>query len=273
MSDYFRQHMYMKQEIPNKIKEFLKKIGLDDKESRVYILLLSNGPHTASLIARACGLTRTNAYDVIKKLEEKGLCFNLGAQYGRKIKANPPTELEAMLELKEKEINHLQSNLREVLPIFKSLDSYKPMLQSEVSYFNGREGVRKMIRMSLLSQEKQLIIAGSELDMIQALGEDFLIDFHTRRTARKIQLQALRPGKERGAHDVFREDQKYAREIRIRPEGLIKLKSTIIIWDSYIAFCSLSGDIFGTLIENESLAIMLKSWFQFIWEKSKTIKK
>ncbi len=263
----------MKQEIPNKIKEFLNKAGLDDKETKAYIFLLSNGPHTASLIARACGLTRTNAYDVIKKLEARGLCFNLGAQYGRKIKANPPTELDEILELKEKEISRLKNDLQEILPIFNSLDSYKPALQSQVSYFNGREGVRKMIRMSLLSQDKQLIIAGSELDMIEKLGEDFLIDFHTRRVARKMQLRALRPGKERGAHEVFKEDQKYLREIRIRPEGLIKLKSTIIMWDSYIAFCSLSGDIFGTLVENESLAIMLMSWFEFIWSKSSVIHK
>ena len=262
----------MKQEIPKKIKEFLSKAGLDDKETRAYVFLLSNGPHTASLIARACGLTRTNAYDVIKKLEEKGLCFNLGAQYGRKIKANPPSELSEMLELKAKEVSRLKNDLHKILPIFNSLDSYKPALQSQVSYFKGREGMRKMIRLSLQSQDKHLVIAGSELDMIEKLGEDFLIDFHTRRAARKISLKALRPGKERGVHEVFKEDQKYQREIRIRPEGLIKLKSTIIIWDSYIAFCSLNGDIFGTLIENESLAIMLKSWFEFIWNQSKLIK-
>ncbi len=261
----------MKQEIPNKIKEFLSKAGLDDKETRAYVFLVSNGPHSASLIARACGFTRTNAYDIVKKLEEKGLCFNLGAQYGRKIKANPPSELNTMLELKEKEISRLKADLNEMLPIFNSLDSYKPALQSQVSYFNGREGVRKMFRMSLLAHDKEIIIAGSELEMIQKLGEDFLIDFHSRRTLRRIQLRALRPGKERGTHETFQDDAKYLREIRLRPEGLIRLKSIIVIWDSYIAFCSLSGDIFGTFIENESLAIMLKSWFQFIWEQSKTI--
>ncbi len=262
----------MKQEIPNKIKDFLHKAGLDDKEAKAYVFLVSNGPHTASLIAKACGLTRTNAYDVIKKLEAKGLCFNLGAQYGRKIKANQPRELSELLELKAKEISRLKNDLHEILPVFNALDSYKPALQSQVSYFSGREGVRKMIRMSLVSKDKSLIIAGSELDMIRSLGEDFLIDFHTRRSSRKIKLQALRPGKERGAHEAFTEDQKYNREIRIRPEGAIKLKSTMIIWDSYVAFCSVEGDIFGTLIENESLAIMLRSWFAFIWKQSKSIK-
>ncbi len=262
----------MKPEISKKIKDFLSKAGLDDKETRVYLFLLSNGPHSASLISRGCGLTRTNAYDVIKKLEEKGLCFNLGAQYGRKIKANPPSELKEILALKEKEITRLKNDLTEMLPLLNSLDSYKPALQSQVSYFSGAEGLRKMIRMSLLSQSKRIIIAGSELDMIHALGEEFLIDFHNRRSSRKILVQALRPGKERGVHEVFRNDHKYLREIRLRPEGFIKLKSTIIIWDSHIAFCSFSGDIFGTLIQNEPLAIMLRSWFEFIWNQSKIIK-
>ncbi|MCX6793372.1 MAG: hypothetical protein NTY12_05145 [Candidatus Falkowbacteria bacterium] len=261
----------MKQEIPSKIKEFLSKAGLDDKEVRVYVYLLSTGPQSASYIAKACGLTRTNAYDVIKKLESRGLCFNLGAAYGRKIKANPPTELVDILKAKEKEIVYLKDELIELLPTFKGLDFYRPTAQSQVSYFKGQESVRKLIRLSLQATEKDIRIAGSELDMIDKLGKEFLIDYHVRRVAKHLFTKALRPGKERGAHEVFKDDKKYLRQTRLRPEGLIRLKSIIIIWDSNIAFCSLSDDIFGTLIENEALAIMLKSWFDFVWSKSKTI--
>ena len=261
----------MKHEIPQKIKDFLQKAGLNEKESLAYLYLLSAGPQSASSIARACGLARTNAYDVVKKLEDKGLCYNLGAVYGRKIKANSPTELTGMLEAREKEIFYLKDELKNLLPLFKSLDLTKSSPVYQVAYFKGRESVRKLIKLSLQMTEKKLRMAGSELDMIDRLGKEFLIDYHERRVAKHLHLHVLRPGKDRGDHEVFRDDYKYLRQIRLRPEGLIRLKSNIIIWDSFIAFFSVKDEIFGTLIENEALAIMLKSWFDYIWERAKKI--
>lgn len=261
----------MSQEIPNKIKDFLIKVGLDGKSARVYLYLLSSGPQTASYIAKNCGLTRTNAYDVVRKLEASGLCFNQGASYGKKIKANKPEELLTVINDREKEIISLKRELADLLPFLNSFDSYKSSVQSQVSYFSGKESVKKLIRISLQSSESELRFAGSELDIIDKLGKEFLTDYHLRRAAKKIFIRSLRPGIKRPAEEVFIDDKKYLREVRLRPEGLIRLKSTVIIWDNYVAFCSLSNDIFGSLIENGNLALMLKSWFDFIWDKSDTV--
>src|SRR3989344_5500327 len=85
---------FMPEKNIEQIKKFLLKFGLDSKESSVYLQCLSSGPEHVSRIAKACGLTRTNAYDIVKKLEARGLCYNMGSLYGRKIKANPPKHLE-----------------------------------------------------------------------------------------------------------------------------------------------------------------------------------
>ncbi len=261
----------MSQEIPNKIKDFLSRVGLDDKASRVYLFLLSSGPQTASYIAKNCGLTRTNAYDVVRKLEDNGLCFNQGANYGKKIKANKPQELISIINDRENEISSLKKDLTDILPLISSFDSYKSSGQSQVSYFSGKESVKKLIRISLQSTDSELRFAGSELDIIDKLGKEFLIDYHLRRASKKLHIKSLRPGIKRPTEEIFIDDKKYFREVRLRPEGLVKLKSTILIWDNYVAFCSLNNDIFGSLIENDDLAVMLKSWFDFIWNKSKVI--
>ena len=267
----FDNNNNMSQEIPNKIKDFLIRIGLDDKAVRVYLHLLSSGPQTASHIAKNCSLTRTNAYDVVKKLEASGLCFNQGANYGKKIKANKPKELISIINDRENEIVGLKKELADMLPLLNSFNSYKSSVQSQVSYFSGKESIKKLIRLSLQSSELELRFAGSELDIINKLGKEFLVDYHTRRFAKKIFIKSLRPGNKRPSEEIFIDDKKYLREVRLRPEGLVRLKSTIILWDNYVAFCSLDNDIFGTLIENDNLAIMLKSWFDVIWNKSKII--
>lgn len=259
----------MNQQKPDKIKTFLNKIGLTEKETDIYLYSLTHGPQHVSRIATACKITRTNAYDIVKKLETKGLCYNMGSLYGRKIKANPPKQLNDLISLKEKEVLGLKNELDEVLLDFKEIKEYKSESSSTVSYFKGKESLRKLINMTLQVQDKKIIIAGSELDIIETLGKEFLVDYNEKRVTKKIKLLALRPGPKRGQDKIFENDKDNLREVRIRPENEIRLKSVIIIWDSFTAFCSFTGEPFGTLIENDLIAKTQKSWFDFIWSKSK----
>lgn len=256
-----------------KINDFLNKLGLSDKEILVYLYILSSGPQYVTKIGQACKLTRTNAYDVIKKLEEKALCHSLGSEYGKKIKANPPSELESLINEKEKEIKSFKKDLENILIDLKNIDSKNNDNTYNVSYFKGKENLKKLLNLTLLSKDKNIFIAGSELDMINILGEQFMIDFNEKRVTKKIKLFALRPGNIRGSNNIFKEDIKNLREVRVRPENKIRLKSVIILWDNYISFCSFNEeDMFATLIENELISKTQKSWFDFIWEKSKKVK-
>lgn len=251
------------------IKGFLIQSGLDEKEIKAYLYLLVHGPQHVSTLAKACGLTRTHGYDIVRKLEDKGLCYNLGSLYGRKIKANPPTHVLALIEQKEKEVVHLKNDFKKVLPLFDGLEISKRPEGSQVSYFKGSESLKKMLLMSL--GEKSLIRwAGSELDLIEYVGESFVEDFHTERIRRKIKLQLLLPEGKRGKGPIFTDSSQT--EVRIRPKGEIRLKSNLFIWDSYVSFMSLKEDDFATLIENERLAIMLSTWFDFIWQQSQKAK-
>ncbi len=268
MSNNFRQHI-----MENKIiNDYLKKAGLNDKEIKVYLYCLSNGPTHASTIGKYCKITRTNVYDVVKKLEEKGLCFNMGAQYGRKIKANPPSYLKELLEIKEKEISILKNDLSNVVKELNKFNNYEPKGAPKVAYFEGEESIKKLFSMMLQSESNEIKIAGSELDMIDSMGIPFMIDWNERRIQKKIRLVALRPGIRRGNHKVFHNDKLNLREVRIRPEDKVRLKSQIMIWDNYVAFCSFKNGLYATLIEDSSLFLMQESWFDFIWNKSEKIK-
>jgi sugar-specific transcriptional regulator TrmB len=254
-----------------KLKKYLEKLGLNDKDSKVYLFVLSHGPQLVSAIGKNCNLTRTHAYDIIKKLEQLGLCHSLGSEYGKKIKATSIDQISDLIEKKEEELLSLKKELKNIAPILESLTSFKPQTKNNTAYFSGSENLKKLINYSLQSEEKIINIAGSEIDLINKLGEEFMINYHERRKNKKVFLKALRPGDKKGANKAFINDLEYLREVKLRPEGEIKLKSNIIIWDSSVAIISLGDELFGTLIENEALALMIKSWFEFIWKKSKKI--
>ena len=256
----------------NIIKEFLNKLELSEKEIKVYLYCLSHGPQLMTRLAQIAGTTRTNAYDIIRKLEEKGLCHTVGSSYGRKVQANDPESINELLENKEKQIKELKTSLNLVLPILKKESGGLLSPFTRVSYFEGPDSVRKMLWQSLQSKNKIIKIAGSELDMASSLGKEYISSFHTKRKSKNIFLKALRPDSKRLEGEIFNKDKEYLREIHIRPKGKVRLKSNLIIWDNYIALYSLKDKvIFATLIESEEMAIMLDTWFDFIWEGSKKI--
>lgn len=261
----------MANEILEKLKKYLEKLGLNDKEIKVYLFIMLREPQLISTIAKSCNLTRTHAYDIIKKLETLGLCHSLGSGYGKKIQASSVSQLLELLEQKEKELSAMKNELKTLAPILKSALSFKPQSRTNVAYFSGSENLKKLINYSLRAEDGIIRTAGSEIDFIKKIGADFFINYHERRKNKKLDLKALRPGDKRGINKVFTEDSEYLREVRLRPEGTIRLKSNLIIWDSSTAIISLGDELFGTLIENENLALMMKSWFDFIWEKSKKI--
>ena len=255
----------------NPVTVFLEKLDLDTKEIRAYLYCLENGPQLISRLAQIIGSTRTNAYDTIKKLEEKGLVHMLGSNYGRKVQASNPEDIRNLLDHKIQKIKSLEKELGQVIPLLKTnTNPLSPL--TRVSYFEGPENVRKMIWQSLQSKEKIIKIAGSELDLAESLGKEFLVDYHNRRKDKKIILETLRPDSKRLGGPEFSNDKMYLREIKIRPSGKIRLKSNMLIWDNFVALYSLKNKIvFGTLIESEDLAIMMSSWFDVIWKQSKQI--
>lgn len=255
------------------LKAYLEKLGLQGKEITVYLYIHSKGPQVVSSIAKGCNLTRTHAYDIVRKLDQLGLCHALGSEYGKKIKALSSKQILELLEQKEREIIGMKAELKIITPLLESLNTYSPEGKSNVSYFSGVDNVRKLLNLSLQVKEPLVRIAGSELDMIEKLGEEFLIHYQTRRKNKKIKLLSLRPGIKRGVHEVFTHnyDKEYLREVKLRPEGEIRLKSNILLWDSSVAIFSFGDEIFGTLIDNTDLAVMMKSWFDFVWAQSKKI--
>lgn len=256
----------------NKIKSFLTKLDLDDKQIKAYLYCLENGPQLMSRLAQVTGTTRTNTYDIVKKLEAKGLVHTLGSNYGRKVKASGPEEIKELLDNKTKGIKDLKNEFEALLPILKKGNVGHISPFTHVSYFEGIDSVRKMLWRSLQTKNKIIKIAGSELDIASALGIEYLVDYHNKRFEKNIKLETIRPDSSRLIGEIFKNDKKYLREIRIRPKGKVRLKSNLIMWDNYIALYSLKDKIvFGTLIESDDMSIMFGTWFDFIWESSKKI--
>jgi sugar-specific transcriptional regulator TrmB len=245
------------------IPSFLARMGLSEREAAAYLLCLKLGPQTMAAIAKHLHITRPNVYELIKKLEEKGYVHTIGAAYGRKVQAHPPEELKRIVAAKITESARLEAELDDLLPLFRQATS------SAASPFSTAENIKKMLWKSVHAKSRTIYSAGSELDIQKALGTTFLKEHHAYRASQGVHLLALRPGDTRLPGKEFHDDTAYLRTIRVRPPETVRLKSNMWIWDDFIAFFSIKdGQCLGILIENAALAMMLRSWFELIWEQS-----
>src|SRR3989338_2244798 len=94
--------------MPPTIKKALESIGLGDKETRVLLVLLENGPMFAAAVARAAKLNRTTTYGILKELASKGLVSSSSGA-ATKYQSIAPELLPAYIERRGNELLEIKN--------------------------------------------------------------------------------------------------------------------------------------------------------------------
>src|SRR3989338_8640719 len=114
-------------------------LGLSPNEAKIYDSLVSYGGSGVSMIALRCKPHRSNAYDALHRLIEKGLVYEVFGQRETLYEAVDPGKLLEFLEEK-------QRRLQSALPAL--LSRYQKHREPEQAYiFKGIEGVKNYLRL------------------------------------------------------------------------------------------------------------------------------
>lgn len=250
-----------------KIQDLLTLLGLNAMEQKMYLHGISLPPRPVSALAKYIGTTRPNAYNVVKSLEDKGLCWNLGGEYGRKIMFAEPEKLLVLYSNKIKELQSIEADLKVVSTELKSKKYAGPIVQPRVQYFEGVEGVRKLYSDSLTTKEK-LIRTAVYQGIYERFGKSYVDNYIQERYKRKIKNKILYAQSLAVFNKNYEPDPTSNREVRIPPKS-INFDSMIMIYDSRVAIITMDKEIFGTLIESVDYSNTMKSWFDTIWGLSR----
>ncbi len=245
----------------------LGKLGLSEIEQKIYLYGISVPPLAVSALAKQAGLTRSNAYNIIDSLQSKGLCWNLGAEYGRKIKFAGPEKLISLHQEKISALKELEKDVENLSNILKENKYSGPVVQPRVQYFQGTEGVKKLYTDSLTSKDKLVRTAVYE-GIYERFGTEYVANYIKERYKRGIQNKILYAESLGAFNQKYESDPTNNRQVRIPPQS-INFDSMIMIYDSRVAIITMANEIFGTLIESVDFSNTMKSWFDTIWEISK----
>lgn len=253
------------------VTKILSKLDLTEKEINVYLNILKHGPLLASEIAKQCGLSRPNAYDIIKKLQAKGLASQLGSAFGKRFKVLSGDEIQELINQKKAEVEVLSEELSKVLPLLKSMEGKTHDPFPKIEFFEGKEGIKKMINKTLQCESKLVKGALSVKSWVELLGEEFTINYVRRKAEKGIQSQTIRLKKGELPDSFYQKHTEQKRDVRYAPDD-IQLDATIILFDDYVGLITTKKENIGILIQSNDLSKTHSSWFDYIWKHSKQIK-
>jgi sugar-specific transcriptional regulator TrmB len=93
----------------------IERLGLTEKESRIYLTSLRIGPASMQVLARKAGVDRGTAYHIAQTLSEKGLFETLSQGKRPLFRVTNPRRLYAYVEEKKNEADRQYAAMQEMI--------------------------------------------------------------------------------------------------------------------------------------------------------------
>jgi sugar-specific transcriptional regulator TrmB len=205
-------------------------------------------------ISEKTKLHRTNVYDILKKLTEKGLTSYIKQDNITFYEASDPNTLLGLLKEKEE-------NLKKIMP--QLLLARK--LAENTSDILIMKGVAPFIEAlhELLTHEKEILVFGIPQKAIQLLGAR-IFPFHKTRTQKRIPLKQIY-SKDLKKQVIKKSDE--LTQTRFCENQDFNVSS--IICDKEILITEWTKEVLTLRIKSEAVMKHYESQFNILWENSK----
>ncbi len=243
----------------------LQKLGLNKKESELYISFLGIGKGKVSEIAKRAGINRTGAYDILASLAQKGLVSISGKEPKQEYRCEDPEQILKFLRhnIERKEEDYRYAQL--LLPELKSM--YKVGTRPQVKFYEGIEGMKKVYEDTLTASGPFVAMASYD-DMHKTL-KGYFPDYYRRRAAKGLFVRGIVPATEL-ALERKKMNPFEARELALVPKELFDISPDIEIYDNKVMIASWREEL-GIIIESEEIADALKKLFELAWKEAKRL--
>ncbi len=253
---------YMNKQI---IATQLISLGLEEIEANIYLYLLEHGSRTPLELSRETNTDRSKIYRHIEKLVKKKLLEESNNNWGKKIQAASPKNIELLLQEKEEALMAQKQLVPTLIEGLSNIPNFQQR-EFEVKHYRGQDGLKQML-WNQLSAKKE-IVAFSYKNKNDIAGKPYAEKIRSVQVERKIILYEVENETDQG--DYWYTDipnwRKFYKSRYISPKTL-DIKQYIAIFDSTVAVVNwLDGEYIGVEIINATYAQMQKQLFWKFWE-------
>mgnify|MGYP001488302919 CR=1 FL=1 len=252
-------------------EKILLNLGLTKVQSEIFNCLLQNGPKKASDIAKITKRPRGVTYKGLEELIDLGLVLKKESKLGVALfTAEHPSNLEKVLERREKELDKIKKEFTASLPDLVSaynLVSNKP----GVRFYEGEEGVKKVLEDTLISNPEKKLYTFSDV----ASYAIYLSDWNTNCYAPKrkklgVYEKVIIPNNALALNYMKNYKSNEVTDILFVDHKTYPFATEINIYNNKVSFVTFSSDsMIGVIIENKEIYKTLLSIFNFVWNFGK----
>jgi len=241
----------------------LKKIGLSENESRVYLALLELGSSTAQQVAQKGELKRPTTYVQLESLMKRGLVTSFEKGAKTLFRSEDPEHLKQVLEKEKEEQKEKIATLENILPNLGNL-YLSAGERPRVRFFEGVEGL-KTIQDEFLKTKEKLVrsIANADdvLETFPSHGENYI----SKRAQKGIHSRLIYTSAK--GNILNESDEKMLRESKFVPLDKFDLSGETAIYGNTVSISVFRKKPFGVVLESEEIAKSFTAIFDLLWEK------
>jgi sugar-specific transcriptional regulator TrmB len=234
----------------------LEDLGLSMNESKVYLTLLELGDSGAGKIAQKSKIHRTNVYDALQKLVEKGLVFYFTKNDTKTYQAADPEHLSNLIQQKERRLNS-------IMPKLNLLKDLSESQRRSVTIAEGMVAVRNSM-LGHLKWNEPIYTIGSPA-VAAALSMPFLTQFHKKRIEQGVPMIHIYNMDSLERARVM--NQMKLTQARVLPKEFNSLISTGICGEE-VTFRIWGDNAIVIKIKCKELAEAYLSYHKMLWEIS-----
>ena len=244
----------------------LTKLGLKDKEAAVYLACLELGPATAQQISRKSKVVRATTYVELESLMQMGMVTKYKEGKKTLFSAEPPRQLNRLLEKQAEELEHKKEGLDELLPELQVLMKAAGGRPS-VRYFEGKEGLRAMRQEIVMhSKTDSTIYNFTPSDYLEAIFPDDERTYFKQRSAKGLKSKTIFTTKsETLKQELLRTPTSALAERVFVDSSLFSSVSGFTIFEDRVAIGTFAGKLMGVIIESPEIATMMRQVFELAW--------
>ena len=233
----------------------LQELGLSVTEAKVYLALLELGSGLAGEITKKSEINRTNVYDALERLIEKGLVTYVISANRKVFESVDPKRLQEILEEKQQKLNSVMNELQSKYNSSKS--------KEEATIFKGKKGIKSIFE-DILKEKKDLFVYGAEsrfADMFPAYQKHW----NKRRVKLKISVKMIYNEKVR--QRKIKEKLKLL-DMKFLPKSY-EFPSTIMIYGDNVVIIVWTELPFGFMIKSKETVKSNMNFFDILWKIAK----
>ena len=232
--------------------------GLSGAEAKVYLALLDSGSATAGIVIKKAGLHRATTYQVLQRLQEKGLASSVIEDGRQHFEAASPERLLDVLREREEA-------LIAELPKLKAMRTVE---KQEVAVYRGVRGIRSALdaMLSEIGGGGQYFDFGVSGLLREVMGPYWYTFQARKRKLKVISCVIFNQELLQKNPQFFRE---YYGKARFHPKENASLTDTMIYNDTVMLLIWTAHPPIAVVIKNADNAKSYRNQFEMMWKAAK----